>query len=217
MSTDPTVARAWKGLFRLTRMRTKRAFRELQPWPGLSGMRFDGAYREKLTLHDGSIVMVRLLQPGDRSYLQAGLLGLSERSRYLRFHSAKTEFSRDELRYLTQIDQINHVALIAYRRDGVKREGIGVARFVSLTRDRQVAEAALVVSDEFQGKGLGLLLLERLIAAAAERGVRTLSCEVLAENRAARALLEKKLGARVVSREGSSLVLELEVTGCVNA
>lgn len=142
-------------------------------------MQFDSAYREKLILKDGSVVQVRLLRVGDRAYLQEGLRQLSATSRYLRFHGAKTEFSRHELRYLTEIDQLGHFALVAYRRDGVKREGIGVARFVSLTRDRQVAEAALVVSDEFQGKGLGLLLLERLIAAAAERGVRTLSVRCL--------------------------------------
>lgn len=212
-----SAARAWKGLFRLTRMRTKRAFRELQPWPGLAGLHFNGAYREKLTLRDGSVVVVRLLQQGDRSYLRAGLLGLSERSRYLRFHGAKTDFSRQELRYLTEIDQRNHFALIAYRREGVKREGIAVARFVALTPDRQVAEAALVVSDAFQNQGLGRLLLERLIAAAAERGVKTLRSEVLAENRAARALLEDKLGARVVSHEGSGVVLDLEVKPCKSA
>jgi len=193
------VALAWKGLFRLTR---RRALRALQPLPQLRAYRFNGDYREKLTLSDGTILWVRLLRVGDRSCLQAGMRGLSEQSRYLRFHSAKTELTHEELRYLTEIDYIRHFALIVYRRVGIHREGVAVARYVCFPGTDTRAEAALTVADAYQGKGLGKLLLERLCAAGVERGVVELVGEVLSSNRAARHLLQSHFQAICQERNG---------------
>jgi ribosomal protein S18 acetylase RimI-like enzyme len=67
---------------------------------------------------------------------------------------------------------------------------VGVARFVRLVDRTDVAEAALVVVDSEQGKGLGRLLLHRLVAAADERGIERFECSVLASNEPMRNLLE---------------------------
>src|SRR5207244_92171 len=111
-----------------------------------------------------------------------GFAGLSAESRYRRFFSAKDRLSEAELRYLTEVDGVDHFALGALH-DG---EGAGVARFVRLRDRPDTAEAAIVVVDERQGCGLGRLLLTRLTEAARERGITRFRSDVLARNQAAR-------------------------------
>src|SRR5215510_13319274 len=105
---------------------------------------------------------------------------MSPQSRYLRFFTPKACLTEDELRYLTEIDQERHFALGASTVD--ERDGLGVARFIRLDGEPGVAEAAIAVVDEMHGQGLGSLLFMRLVAAARERGVERVRCEVLGSN-----------------------------------
>jgi GNAT superfamily N-acetyltransferase len=97
---------------------------------------------------------------------------------------------------------VNHFAIGALAEDG---QGLGVARFVRLEPGGEVAEAAIAVVDEVQGKGLGRALLERLLAAARERGVTKFHAEVLADNAPMLALL-RHAGDVVESREEPGVV-----------
>jgi GNAT superfamily N-acetyltransferase len=174
---------------------------------------FDAAYREQVTLADGGEVELRLVRPEDKELFTRGLDRLSPQSRYLRFFSPKLRFTPAELRYLTELDHETHLAIGAQRigADG-KHEGLGVARFVRLPDDPSIAEPAVAVVDDMQGKGLGRILLSRLVAAARERGVRTFRSEVLAENVAMRQLLEDLAPGRVREHDGgTSLVLEMQL------
>lgn len=151
---------------------------------------FTSDYVERATLRDGTPVRIRLLAPEDKQLLARGFAKLSEESRYARFLGPKRELDEHELRYLTEIDQEDHFALGAIREDGDGHGdavGLGIARFIRL--DPTTAEAAIAVADEAQGKGLGRLLLSRLCAAAAERGIERFRCEVLGSNAAAANLL----------------------------
>jgi len=145
---------------------------------------FDLDYVEDVTLRDGSSARVRLLRPSDRERLRDGLSRLSPESRYLRFFTTKDHLTDAELRYLTEVDGENHVAIGASRIDdeGVETEGLGIGRFVRLADEPRVAEPALAVVDDAQGLGLGRLLLLRLIYAAEERGVDVFRCDFLAVN-----------------------------------
>jgi len=152
-------------------------------------MHFDRDYKEDVTLADGTVARLRLLRPDDKPLLVEGFAHLSPESRYRRFFTMKNELSPAELRYLTEVDGDRHFAIGAMRRDeGEKRHGVGVGRFVR-TADG-VAEPAVVVIDEMQGKGLGRILFERLVLAARERGVHRFRTEVLATNTPMRALLD---------------------------
>jgi GNAT superfamily N-acetyltransferase len=143
-------------------------------------MFFDADYLEHATLRDGTEVVVRLLRPDDRELLRAGFGRLSPESRYRRFFAAKNELSARELRYLTECDQVHHVALGATSADGER--GLGVARYIVLDDEPGLAEAAIAVADEVQGRGLGSLLFQRLVAAARERGVERFRCDMLGSN-----------------------------------
>lgn len=143
-------------------------------------MYFGPGYAEHLTLRDGTPCVLRPIQPEDKELLYRGFLRLSPESRYRRFFAVKNDLSDRELRYLTEVDGVHHFALGAVSPDG--SEGLGVARFIQLAGEPGIAEAAIAVADEHQGKGLGSLLFQRLVAAARERGVVRFRCEMLCSN-----------------------------------
>jgi GNAT superfamily N-acetyltransferase len=111
--------------------------------------------------------------------------------------------SKRQLDYLTDVDHRDHEALLAIAED--TREGVAVARYVR-TRPG-VAEPAIVVADDWQGRGLARQLLDALADRAREEGVEYFVAPVLAENRAAIALFES-LGDATVRHDG----IEVELT-----
>ena len=157
-------------------------------------------------LRDGSSVVIRPIAPEDRELLRAGFERLSERSRYLRFQTPLTELSDETLAYLTEVDHHDHEALLAI--DCERDDAVGVARFVRVGDG--VAECAIVVADDWQNRGLGGQLLDRLVERARAEGVERFTALVLAENTDARRLLER-LGNTVRRGEGSQIELEIEL------
>lgn len=172
--------------------------------------RFDANYGEDAVLADGTRVHLRLVRATDRTLLAEGFARLSPTSRLLRFLGAKTALSDDELTYLTDLDGENHFALGALieESDGHTR-GVGVARFVRDMARPEAAEPAVAVVDDMQGKGLGRLLLERLAAAAIERGVRVFHFDVLALNRPMLSLLDRFADAAREEPDGDVIHVEI--------
>ena len=173
-------------------------------------MHFDRDYREVVTLRDGSTAVLRLIRPEDKETLRRGFDRMSPESRYLRFFTPKAALTDDELRYLTEIDQVRHFALGAARElpDG-SEEGLGVARFVQLDGKPGAAEAAIAVVDDMHGKGLGTILFVRLIAAARERGVSRFHIEVLGSNRTMQEFVHALAPASTVKVEQGVVTLDL--------
>jgi len=166
-------------------------------------LHFDAAYRELARLRDGSTVLLRAVDRTDKDLLRSGFARLSPRSRYLRFLSPKSQISDEELEELVCLDGVNRLALgaRAILPDGQEGEGLGVARFARLPDRPAAAEAAVTVIDEAQGKGLGTLLLQRLVCAAQERGIERFVCEFHAGNDPIRRLVERVApGAEVLAR-----------------
>ena len=84
-----------------------------------------------LALPDGTNVLIRPIAPEDKPLLVEGLRRLSPEAAFRRFLSPKVSFSAAELRYLTEVDGHDHVALIAVRLDDPNRL-VAVARYVRL-------------------------------------------------------------------------------------
>jgi GNAT superfamily N-acetyltransferase len=154
-------------------------------------VKYSRSYREQAELANGSVIEIRAVQPGDKAMLASGFERLSAESRRRRFFTMKNGLSDEELRYLTEFDGVDHYALGAMcLGDGeLPSNGIGVARFVRSEVDSDTAEVSVVIVDEWQSRGVGSLLLERIIAAAAERGVRQIRATALAENQEIRKLI----------------------------
>lgn len=144
-------------------------------------------------------IAFRHIEPDDKGRLARGLQRLSDESRHKRFLMPKPRFSSAELRYLTEIDGFDHVAIVAVLEDDPESI-VGVARFVRLAGDPATAEVAVVVGDAFQGRGLGRELGLRLADEARSRGVRHFTATLLGDNIAAHRLfrsISRRLDATV--------------------
>lgn len=136
-------------------------------------------------------MLIRPIRPDNKCMLEMGLRHLSRESVQRRFLAPKTRFSRAELRYLTDVDGRDHAALVAEYPGHPVRRLIGVARYVRLHDDRDAAEVAIVVADDWQRRGLGSLLAEELAAVARRSGVRRFTATMASDNVPAHRLMHK--------------------------
>jgi RimJ/RimL family protein N-acetyltransferase len=135
-----------------------------------------------VSLRDGTPVRVRLVRADDRDRVLRGVREMSQTTRYLRFFAGTREMSEGQARHLTEIDQVNHVAVCAVEPTDSEERGYGIARFVRDARDPRLAEFAVVVIDPMQGRGLGTVLLAALVLRAQAAGVEEFYGHVLTEN-----------------------------------
>lgn len=161
------------------------------------------------TLADGMPVRLRPILPGDKQKLIDGFRQLSPESRYRRFMAATGDLTPQQLSYFTEINYTDHYAVIAEAPGIPGQPGLGVARYVRDKKDPAVAEAAVVVIDDYQGRGLGTLLLDALGVVALENGITRFRGYFLSDNAIIRGIL-KKLGARFFMEEGTP-VAEVEL------
>jgi acetyltransferase len=141
-----------------------------------------------ITARDGTQLYVRHVKPSDKELIGKAWLQLSEQTQRRRFLAPKPVLTTGELRYLTEIDGHDHVALIAVRLDNPKVV-IAVARYVRLPDDPETAEVAVTVADPMQGMGIGSKLGILLADEARGRGVKRFSASVLTDNRPALRLM----------------------------
>ena len=139
-------------------------------------------------LRDGSRIRVRQGSRSDRDLLLRGFDRLSEESRYRRFLGPTPELRDEMLRFLLDVDHHDHEAIVAVEDE--TGDGLGVARYVRLGDEPDVAELAITVVDDWQHRGLGTLLLEVIGARAREEGITTFSALMLATNREMLEILE---------------------------
>jgi RimJ/RimL family protein N-acetyltransferase len=174
-------------------------------------LKFDGGYRERIGLPGGERIRLRLIQQDDKARLLAGFRQLSAESRARRFLGGKQVLSEAELRYFTEIDQVDHFVIGAVELDARGREcdGVAIGRFVRLSGEPRCAEVAIAIADRLQGKGLRLLLLKRLVEAAQERGFERLRFEYLADNIGMHRLIQD--AGRIVERQNSDGLIAVEI------
>ncbi len=130
---------------------------------------------------DALDLRVRPIRPEDAALEAAFVQDLSDRSRHMRFFSQARELSESMLARFTQVDYERELALIALLRDS-DAPMIGVARYTP-NPDGESCEFAVTVADAWQGRGVGSLLMSRLIDAARGAGYRHMTGSVLAANR----------------------------------
>lgn len=150
----------------------KAATREAAPYPA--------ELESVARLGDGSHVRVRPIRPDDEARLVALFERLSPRTIYQRFFTTYRQLPSAWYRDFANVDYRARMALVA-EDVGPAGRLRGVARWEPADTP-DTAELAIVVEDEWQGRGLGTVLLEHLFEAAARRGIRRLCADVLAEN-----------------------------------
>ena len=159
-----------------------------------------------VVLRDGSAVLIRQVHSADAPLLADGFGRLSDASRRMRFLARKDQLSAAELRYLTDVDHHDHEALGALdRADG---RGVGVARYVRDAEDRQAAEIAVTVVDDWQGRGLGTELMALLSDRARQEGIRRFTA-LTADGNVAVAGLLRNMGAERVGHGPGTVEYEI--------
>ena len=152
-------------------------------------------------------VRTRLMTPVDGSALHEVFGALSPSSRYLRFHAGASRLTAAMEHALLDLDGVRHRALIAEVREADRWRPVGIARYVraagtgvgsdmgsgmgSGVGTVAEAEVAIEVVDDWQGRGIGLLLLRQLCAEACREGVGRLVGTVLPDNRGLMALVRR--------------------------
>lgn len=159
-------------------------------------------------LRDGSVVLIRQIQSGDAPLLADGFARLSAESRWLRFLTGKPNLTPAELHYFTEVDHHDHEALGAL--NPVDGRGLGVARYIRHAEDLDGAEVAVTVIDDWQRRGLGTELLNRLADRARQEGIRHFTALVAADNAAVIGMLrDSHTGVRVTDRESGTVEYEI--------
>jgi RimJ/RimL family protein N-acetyltransferase len=149
---------------------------------------------------------LRQLVASDRPAVIDAFSSLSRQSRHWRYGAAKAELSHADLDRLTDVDPPRSDAVGAF----VGHELVGVGQYAGGNGARG-PELGIVVVDEWQGRGVGNALANRLIARARALRHAKLHAHVLADNRAALRFMQR-LGFRSAARDGTLVVHELDLT-----
>ncbi len=132
-----------------------------------------------VVLADGMVAHVRPIRPDDAEGIHEFHAGQSEESIYLRFFAPIKRLSDRDVHRFTHVDYADRVALVMTVGDRI----VGIGRYDRLKPGGTVAEVAFNVSDHFQGRGVGSVLLEHLADIAREGGVLRFVADVLPQNR----------------------------------
>ena len=134
-----------------------------------------------VTLRDGTVLHVRPIMPEDARLEREFVAGLSDEARYFRFFYRLPQLTPAMLARFTQVDYDREIAFVALHRSPQGPAFAAVARYVA-NADGESAEYAIVVGDAWQRRGLGHLMMQRLIAQARRRGLKRLEGAVLRAN-----------------------------------
>jgi len=133
------------------------------------------------TLHDHSRVLIRPINKEDGAAERAFVQGLSAQARRYRFLGAVVSPGERLIEQSTDIDYVHEVAFAAVVREDSYERIVGLCRY-STDKGGENCECAVTVSDEWQKKGLGALLMKHLIDVAWARGIRSMVSIASAEN-----------------------------------
>jgi RimJ/RimL family protein N-acetyltransferase len=140
-------------------------------------------------MRDGRDIEIRALTPGDKDDLLTAVGRTGTESLRRRFFTLKRNFSEKEIAFFVNVDFTNHVALIALADEDGHKVIIGGGRYVVVEPGK--AEIAFVVIDDYQGQGVGTLLMRHLAVIARKAGLNELIADVLPDNKAMRKVFDK--------------------------
>ena len=126
---------------------------------------------KKYEIKEGLTIFIRPLIKEDRKAFVKAFSKLSDKTKQLRFLTSTEALSEKEFDYLVNVDHENHVAFCAYYSKNGEEIGIGVARYIRSIKKPNTAEIAITIIDEFQGMGIGKLLIQNIVAFAKQHGI----------------------------------------------
>ena len=138
---------------------------------------------EVVTLQDGAAVTLRPIRPDDAPLLRTGFQYLSAESIFFRFLEAYKELPERLAIRLSNVDYLRNMAIVAEIDQESGSRLIGVARYGWIeSMEPGLAECGIIVADDYQGRGLGTLLMDRLTSYARQHHVRYFLANVHSSN-----------------------------------
>jgi acetyltransferase len=158
-------------------------------------------------MKNGGVVTIRPIRPEDEPMMAEFHSTLSDRTVYLRYFaslSLSARISHERLLRICFGDYEREMVLITeyYEPHKEKNVIIGVGRLNKLRGGDEEAEVAVLISDQYQRKGLGLELLQRVIDVARDEKLSRVSSEMLRDNLGMQ-VISKKLGFQLSFRMDS--------------
>jgi len=169
------------------------------PYPHLMIMPYPTKYVVPYKLEDGTDVLLRPIRPEDEAMESEFINGLSEESSRLRFFSIVKNLPHGDLVRFCNIDYDREMAIVAEVKQGEKSREIGVGRLIA-EPDHKRGEFAVVIADQYQGRGLGRKLLDMLIDIAEDKRLESIYGVILKDNRTMLALC-KEMGFTLTPQE----------------
>ena len=151
------------------------------PYPHLVITPYPTRYTTTWKLSDGTEVMLRPIRPEDEPLEHEMLSTLSRETLRSRFFSIIQDISHEMLVRFCNIDYDREMAIVAELKEGTRRRIIGIGRLI-IEPDFRSGEYAILVHDEYQGKGLGYKLVDLIIGIAQDKGLEEIYGKVLTEN-----------------------------------
>jgi acyl-CoA hydrolase/RimJ/RimL family protein N-acetyltransferase len=160
---------------------------------------------EETRLYDGRKVVYRPTKPSDNRMIQEHFYQMDDKDVEMRFFNLRRHFYRDEMEEMSQVDYVKNLSIVAVSGE------IGFERIVGLggyfLEHGTTAEVAFSVSKNWQGKGIGSVILMKLADAARENGITTLTAYTLPNNRGMIKLFKKMPYTTKSVFDGETVVL----------
>lgn len=162
---------------------------------------------EQVAVRDGSSVVIRPLASGDEAAIASWFSGLGVETRRARFLGSLDRLDRRMLSELARVDHIDHEAIAAIGPDGTT---VGIARYIRI--EPRKAEVAVAVGDEWRGRGIASMLLERLTARAQSAGIEQFIAICLTSNHTVIRLLSRLGPTRIGPSDAGVVELRIDLT-----
>lgn len=130
---------------------------------------------------DGELITIRPAKPVDERRIQEHFYTQDKDDIYSRFFQARTRFVRDDVESMFQIDYVKNLTLLAVVGEFGFGKVVAVGEYL-IDLAKNIAEIAFSVSKEWQGKGLGKIIMKKLSEAARENGISGLMAYTLPRN-----------------------------------
>ena len=170
----------------------------------------DHGYSAVDRLRDGRSIAIRALRSDDEAQMLTAVSRISPQSLYRRFFGPKKGFSESEKAFFLNVNFTDHVALVATIEQSGQTEIVGGARYV--VAEPGIAEVAFTVIDEFQGQGVGSVLMGHLILLARRASLKQLVADVLPENSAMINVFKKSGLPATITRAKGVVHVRLDVS-----
>src|SRR5512143_2247958 len=173
----------------------------------------DGAnFNEYALLRDGQSVLLRTATAEDIPAVAQLMGSVSRESLQMRFMGAVSYVAPSVIETLCTGEPSDRLSLLAIVGQGAQAQVVGMGNYISLGPNRN-AEVAFLVRDDFQGRGISTLLLERLAGIAAGYGLVGFEAEVLYDNQAMINVFRDSGFEVCQANNGGSIHVQFPVTG----